>query len=213
MPGDFSSSMDNFIWSGEYTGMDFDNKSVVYADKVIGYVPGPHEIGVEDICGLRELYPTWQCTPSKKQCVIITDSILDTKFIETFEMALNKTLACDGDDDSDNNKWTVVTSTNKSVVDDTINGSSMCVFIGGEGTVNKWSHLWMLPKECCVIEFHYDTNVDGEFQHMAHVAGYKSWVYLISKNDVQAGGNDTVRTFILNSMTKWLNKNGDELVV
>jgi hypothetical protein len=202
IPHDFSNNMGNFIWNTEYNGVEFDNKSVVYANKVIGYLPGPHEISVEDICGLRELYPAWQSKPTKKQCVVITDSILDNKFIDAFGTILKETLA---------DNWNIIVSKNNNIVEDNISGSSMCVFIGGEGIINKWSHLWMLPKDCCIVEFQYDTNVDGEFQHMAHVSGYKSWIYLIGKNDIQLDGNDSIRSFILNSMTKWLNKNSDEI--
>ena len=90
---------------------------------------------------------------------------------------------------------------------DSLIGSSLCIFIGGQKTQKFWSKLWALPEECCVIEFQQELKIDGEFQHLAHIAGFKSWVLLLSK-----GNEKDVQEQILEQLTKWFNKKGDGIV-
>jgi hypothetical protein len=57
-----------------------------------------------------------------------------------------------------------------------------------------------------VVEFQQELKIDGEFQHLAHVAGFKSWVLLLSKGSVT-----DVQEQIVEQLTKWFKKNEDEL--
>ena len=78
--------------------------------------------------------------------------------------------------------------------------------MGGQKTSENWSKLWALPIGCRVIEFQQELRIDGEFQHLAHVAGFKSWVLLLSKGTV----ND-VQEQIYEQLVKWFKKNSEEL--
>ena len=89
---------------------------------------------------------------------------------------------------------------------DSLIGASLCIFIGGQKANKSWAKLWALPKECCVIEFQQELLIDGEFQHLAHVAGFKSWVLLLSK-----GSTDDVQEQIMEQLEKWFKKNQTEL--
>jgi hypothetical protein len=91
---------------------------------------------------------------------------------------------------------------------DVLQGVSLCVFVGGEQTATKWSKLWALPKECCVVEFQQELQIDGEFQHLAHVAEFKSWVLLLSKGSVE-----DVQDQIQSQFGKWLKKNYEDCFV
>jgi len=79
--------------------------------------------------------------------------------------------------------------------------------VGGKKSSHTWSKLWALPNDCCVIEFQQELQIDGEFQHLAHVAGFKSWVLLLSK-----GSQTDVQEQIIEQLIKWFKKNGDEVV-
>ena len=91
---------------------------------------------------------------------------------------------------------------------DSLIGSSLCIFIGGQKTQSTWAKLWALPKECCVIEFQQELKIDGEFQHLAHIAGFKPWVLLLSK-----GTEKDVQEQILEQIGKWFKKNGYEIII
>ena len=84
---------------------------------------------------------------------------------------------------------------------DAIVGSSLCIFIGGKNTKEKWAKLWALPCNCRVIEFQQELQLDGEFQHISHVAEYLSWVLLLSK-----GTMDDVREQVITLLDKWNKK-------
>jgi hypothetical protein len=86
-------------------------------------------------------------------------------------------------------------------------GASLCIFIGGPKTNHIWSKLWALPKDCCVIEFQQELKIDGEFQHLAHVAGFKSWILLLAK-----GPEIDVQEQVMEQLQKWFNKNEDEIM-
>ena len=58
-----------------------------------------------------------------------------------------------------------------------------------------------------MVEFQQEVLIDGEFQHLAHVAGFKPWVLLLSKGSVE-----DVQDQIAEGLERWLKKNGDELV-
>ncbi len=83
----------------------------------------------------------------------------------------------------------------------------MCIFVGGPNRHSHWAKLWALPKYCCVIEFQQELLLDGEFQHMAHVCDFKSWVLLLSKGVIS-----DVQEQILTQLKKWFVKNDDALI-
>lgn len=202
IPHNFSDYLEYFEWTDEnLNGVFFDENTGCYADEIVGFLPGPQmlELGSEDIQALRELYPSWIEKPSGKICSVVLGQQITEKFAE--EMIAK--LLQDKDEE-----WSVqfVRETDYASYDSLI-GSSLCIFIGGQKTNNFWAKLWALPKDCCVIEFQQELKINGEFQHLAHVSGFKSWVLLLSK-----GTEKDIQEQILEQLSKWFKKNEDEIV-
>jgi hypothetical protein len=199
IPKSFSDYMEYFDWSTEkLDGVYFDENTACWADEVIGFLPEPaaSELGQEDVDALRALYPSWIEKPVDKICAVVIGSQITEKFAEE---EISKIL---GDE------WSIryVYETDYASYDSLI-GASLCIFVGGQKATKTWAKLWALPKECCVIEFQQELLIDGEFQHLAHVAGFKSWVLLLSK-----GSTEDVQEQIVEQLGKWIKKNDDEIV-
>lgn len=202
IPQQFLEYLEYFDWSDKKLDcVLFDENTGCYTDQVIGFLPSPQslELGQEDITALRELYPSWIEKPVSKICSVVLGQQITQKFAENVisEFLLNKS-----------EDWTIryVRDTDYASYDALL-GASLCIFIGGQKTQNLWSKLWALPKECCVIEFQQELKIDGEFQHLAHIAGFKSWVLLLSK-----GNEKDIQEQIIEQLNKWFNKNEDEII-
>ena len=165
IPFDFSEYIEYFNWNTEeLNAVYFDENTACYADEVIGFLPGPQmlELGSEDVQALRDLYPSWIEKPVGKICSVVLGQQITQKFAE--EMISNFLL-------NKNEEWSVRYVRESDFASyDALLGASLCIFIGGQKTQNFWSKLWALPKDCCVIEFQQELKIDGEFQHLAHVA-------------------------------------------
>ena len=202
IPPQFADYLQYFDWGVEkLNAVLFDENTACYADEVIGFLPGPQslELGSEDIESLRMLYSGWIEKPAEKICSVVIGQQITQKFAEE---AISKFLL------DKNEEWTIRYVRESDYASyDALLGASLCIFIGGQKTQNFWSKLWALPKDCCVIEFQQELKIDGEFQHLAHVSGLKSWVLLLSK-----GNEKDVQEQILEQLTKWFNKNEDEIV-
>ena len=174
--------------------LTFGDVNSVYADEVIGWLPGPYELGKEDIDALRERYPKWTSLPTSKKCVIIKNNMIQNNTIQNISRVL-------GED------WNI------DIVESIANadyeeycGASLCIYFGGKGKREEWSKVWTLPKECCLIEFQREIELDGELQHIAHISGLKSWIYFINEES-----DSEIQDKIIESIRKWINKNEDEL--
>ena len=170
-----------------------------WADEVVGFVPSALEFGREDMGALRSLMPSWVSTPQQKVCCIVVDDTLTEKFVNTIIQTCFHI---------DNSQWTVKCVMQNNLEYDILSGASMCMFLGGKNCYSKWAKLWALPKHCCVVEFQQELQLDGEFQHMAHMCDFKSWVLLLSKGSVK-----DVQNQILSQLNKWLVKNASELII
>jgi hypothetical protein len=170
-----------------------------WASEVVGFLPGPtsSELGREDIDGLRTLLPQWKSTPTSRHCVVLTDSTLSPSMV--YEQ-LTPWLKSHGDW-----KVSIVSDTSPGVYD-TLIGASLCILLGGPNTQAKWAKTWVLPRNCCVIEFQQELTVDGEFQHLCHIADWKSWIILLAKGSVS-----DVRAQILEQLEKWYKKHSSEM--
>ena len=199
VPRAFAEYLEYFDWAGaRLKGVYFDENTACYADEVIGMLPGPAsaELGQEDIAALRGLYPSWVEKPSNHTCVVVLGQQMTEKFAEERVRPLL------GED------WSIrYVSEGDYASYDALLGAPLCVFIGGQKTQGRWSKLWALPKECCVVEFQQELLIDGEFQHLAHVAGFKPWVLLLSKGSV-----GDVQDQIAEGLERWLKKNRDEII-
>ena len=199
VPPAFAGGLSSFDWSAIKAdppqGIDFDENTGCWAETVVGFVPGPlsSELGREDIQVLRSLLPSWKAEPSSKICAVLSDETLTQAFIKE---RITPLLPSD---------WIIrVVST---VGDyESLVGASLCILIGGKDTQTKWSKLWALPRNCCVIEFQQELALDGECQHLCHVADWKSWVLLLAKGPIR-----DVQLQVTEQLTKWWKKNEDEL--
>lgn len=197
VPPSMRDYLEYFEWiNGKPNTVLFDENTGCYANEVIGFLPSPaaSELGAEDIDALRELYPSWIEKPSEKICSIVLGQQITEAFVE--EQVRPFLLGLD-------EEWTIrYVRESEYVSYDSLLGSSLCIFIGGAKHQRFWSKLWALPKECCVIEFQQELQIDGEFQHLAHIAGFKSWVLLLSK-----GSLVDVQEQIMDGLQRWFKKN------
>jgi hypothetical protein len=196
VPENFYTFVKNFDWKHDISCVKYKKgeMNAVYADEVVGWLPGPYELAAEDIQSLRGLYPDWKEVPVGKKCVVLTNSILNSNFITGLQGILED--------------WDICQIGEKDYCKyDEIVGASLCIFIGGKNKQNNWSKLWCLPKGCCVVEFQEEAEIDGEFQHLAHISGFTSWIYLLPKlygNQLQKHINEMCE--------KWYNKHSEQLI-
>jgi hypothetical protein len=201
IPPNFKDYIQYFDWGvNKLNGAIFDENTGCWADTVIGFLPGPDsmELGNEDISALRSIYSSWIEKPSNKTCAIVLGKTITHKFAEEkiVKLLQNKS-----------DEWTVRYVNEEDYASyDALLGSSLCIFVGGKKEYKTWAKLWALPKDCCVIEFQQELQIDGEFQHIAHISGFKSWVLLLSK-----GSLNDVQEQILEQLEKWFKKNEDEI--
>jgi hypothetical protein len=200
LPNEFRSTLEALDWKiDDASPVPFDEYSATWADDVVGFLPGPEsgELGKEDIDTLRSMLPSWKAVPTPYVCAFILDDTITEAFVKQsiIPSLLEKS-----------SKWIIRYVYSSDVASyDVLQGVSLCVFVGGEQTATKWSKLWALPKDCCVVEFQQELQIDGEFQHLAHVAEFKSWALLLSK-----GSAEDVQDQIQSQFGKWLKKNYDE---
>jgi len=195
IPKEFESYLSQFAHGLEGTPVYFDKHTACCAEKVIGFVPSALEFGREDMVGLRELLPSWSIRPKGRICCIVVSDILTKVFIErvlTPYFAKTWTIRCI--DTSDANNFTVNAFEN-------LIGAAMCIFVN-RGNPVHWAKLWALPKHCCVLEFQQELAIEGEFQHLAHVCEFNSWVLLLSKGTVE-----DVQQQVVEQLRKWFTKN------
>jgi hypothetical protein len=199
IPPSFGDYLDFFNWGvDKLNAAVFDENTACYADEIIGFLPGPSELGQEDIQALRDLYPSWIEKPSEKICSVVISKEITQKFAEEVIMKFLE---------EKSEEWSIRFVNESDYASyDSLLGASLCIFVGGQKTQHYWSRLWALPKDCCVIEFQQELKIDGEFQHLAHISGFKSWVLLLSK-----GTLEDIREQILEQLRKWFKKNEDSI--
>jgi hypothetical protein len=206
IPRNYMEYLEYFEWpKDKLVPVYFDENTACYAKEVVGFLPGYKscELGSEDIQALREVYPAWVEKPTGKVCSVILGRTITQAFAEEkIAKFLHSTIGeCD-------EGWTVrFVSESDHASYDSLMGASLCIFVGGEKESKSWTKLWSLPKGCCVVEFQQELHVAGEFQHLAHVAGFKSWVLLLSKGSVK-----DVQEQIMEQLQKWYKKNEGDLV-
>ena len=197
IPKSFHFYLSYFKWNREIAkGVLFDEHTACWAKEVVGFLPDPSstELGAEDITCLRNILPSWEEHPIGKICAVIVDSTLTSEFIN--ERLVSFLLQMD-------EEWTIrlISSEDYAAYDGLI-GATLCIVLSGQKTQNKWAKLWTLPSKCCLIEFQQELQLDGECTHLAHVAGFHSWVILLSK-----GNKKDVQEQMMEQFEKWFKKN------
>jgi hypothetical protein len=203
IPMQFQSYLDTFTWDTALISglerMQFDENTACWAEEVVGFVPSALEFGREDMSALRGILPAWSDKATGLICVVVVDhKVITHEFADKISAFFLK-----------KDEWTIrITDVNHYAKYDDFIGASLCIFAGGKKCENVWAKLWALPRSCCVIEFQQELRMDGEFQHMAHVCDFKSWVLLLSKGTTQ-----DVHEQIMKGIEKWYSKNEGELMV
>ena len=203
IPMEFQSYLDKFTWDNAMIEgiqhMYFDENTACWAEEVVGFVPSALEFGREDMSALRGILPSWTNKPSGLICTIVVDhKVITHEFADKIAAFFLK-----------KDEWTIkMADVNSYAVYDDFLGASLCIFAGGKRCENVWAKLWSLPLTCCVIEFQQELKMDGEFQHMAHVCDFKSWILLLSKGTTQ-----DVNEQMMKGIEKWYSKNEGELMV
>jgi hypothetical protein len=185
--------------------IDYDPTVAYWATEITGFVPGPLEFGREDMTGLRGLLEGWISVPTRRVCCVVCDDVLTEEWIGAVLaplFAANDAMWVLRIIRTDQASDTPLHSKYQSLL-----GASMCIFLGGPRRHLAWATLWALPKYCCVLEFQQELELDGEFQHLAHVCDFKSWVLLLSRGSVA-----DVREQVVLGLKKWWGKNEGELV-
>lgn len=201
LPTEFMSFISYLNWPvNSVKGVVFDESQACWADEIVGYLPGPAvtEISKEDVTCLREALVDWISVPLPKVCAVVLNGAITEEFAKERIASFLKEQGGD---------WVIlfVRPDNVGFYDDLL-GASLCIFVGGKKTENTWSRLWVLPEGCRVIEFQQELQIDGEFQHLAHVADFKSWVLLLSKGSIA-----DVQEQIMEQLARWFKKNGDDM--
>jgi hypothetical protein len=175
----------------------FDENTACWAEEVVGFLPCPAalELGREDVSMLRSMLQCFQAKPAHKICTVIISKTMTYQWIE--EKLTPYLLKKDPE-------WIVhMVSENDEVCYDEIVGSSLCLVAN-----DSWPLLWAAPPGCCVLEFQQELELQGECQHLCHVADLNSWVLLLSK-----GSTADVQEQIMLQLEKWYKKNCMEILV
>lgn len=203
IPRPFLHYLEYFKWgSATINGIYFNENTACWAEEVVGYLPSPavSELSGEDIAALRAILPSWNASieANTKICAVVVANAIDAKLVETQITPLLQSL---------DENWVVrYVYENEYASYDSLVGASLCILHGGKKCGSAWSKLWALPVGCRVIEFQQELQIDGEFQHLAHVAGLKSWVLLLAKGTLA-----DVQEQIMEQLTKWFRRNADEV--
>jgi hypothetical protein len=147
-----------------------ENEAVAYyANEVVGFLPAPVELGKEDIQALRAQFLLTD-TLQKENVSVFVNDVLSEEFIRTEIAPLynNSKVVC------------VDRSTPYTELIDT----KICI-IYRKSTDTTWTRLWALPEGCHLIELVQELEINGELAHLAHVAGLKTTVSLLSKGKVE----------------------------
>lgn len=183
-------------------GIPWNEKTGCWAQKVVGTLPGPlaQELGKEEISALRTWLPTWEprvrglvCTVLLNETAGITRSFVQQRIAPWLQRQDRawKVRVVDGTDTLTHGSYSPLL------------GTALCIFMGGR---EVWAPIWALPKEACVVEFQQELHIQGESQHVAHMAELLSWVLLLAK-----GTMDDVQDQIMEQLEKWYRRSANQI--
>lgn len=175
----------------------FDENTACWAKEVVGFLPCPAalELGREDISMLRSMLSCYKDKPTHKICTVIISNTMTYQWIE--EKLTPYLLKKDPE-------WIIqMVSENDEVCYDEVVGSAICLVSN-----DSWPLLWAAPPGCCVLEFQQELELQGECQHLCHVADLNSWVLMLSK-----GSLIDVQEQIMIQLEKWYKKNMFEILI
>ena len=169
----------------------YDGQMGCWAKEVIGFLPGPStaEISNEEVDTLRGLWPGYEEPSDPKKCVVMVDDVLTEACAREMLAPLT------------NGEWIVETTTPQQADNlEAFRGASLYLCFGGKGRTFS-ARAWALPRGAKVVEFQQELKLDGESQHLFHMADTQAWVMMLSKGSV-ADVQDQMAT----QLRKWWGK-------
>jgi len=153
-----------------------------YAKEIIGFLPGPLELGKEEIQRLRAYIPV--TTMVSKRCIVIGTWENKKQLSDIFYK-----------------DWYVDVIADPSIK--TLSNAALCIILP-DVPASIRSRIWALPIGTCLLEFQQELTMNGDCQHLAHVCELNAWVLLLSKGSVS--------TQIVQQLSRWIVKHEDEII-
>ena len=202
LPRDAAFSLSLLLGDRARRGIPWREDTACWAQTVVGGLPGPLalEIGKEDITALRTWLPAWEprvrgmvCTVLLNETAGVTRSFVQQRIAPWLQRQDRAWMVrtVNGADSITHGSYSAML------------GTALCVFLGG---AEVWAPIWALPKEACVVEFQQELKLQGESQHVAHMAELIPWVLLLAKGTVE-----DVQDQIMEQLEKWYRRSAHHI--
>lgn len=156
-------------------GMSWAEGRAIWAEEVVGFLPGPvgGEVGREEIQALRRAWREEGYPTDKKHCVVWQGGAFTSEWIEALATRLLE------------KGWSVSVVRSAEEAGKMAGASVFLWDCSSENTGDAGQSLWRLPKGARVVEGQGEMEIQGEGQHMAHMADLESRVLLFRRGSVQ----------------------------
>jgi hypothetical protein len=202
LPREAAFSLSLLLGDRARRGIPWREDTACWAQTVVGGLPGPLalELGKEEITALRTWLPSWEpqvrgmvCTVLLNETAGVTRSFVQQRIAPWLQRQDRAWLVrtVNGADSITHGSYSAM------------RGTALCVFLGG---AEVWAPIWALPKEACVVEFQQELKLQGESQHVAHMAELIPWVLLLSKGTVE-----DVQDQIMEQLEKWYRRSAHHI--
>jgi hypothetical protein len=202
LPRDAAFSLSTLLGDRARRGIPWREDTACWAQTVVGGLPGPLalELGKEEITALRTWLPSWEprvrgmvCTVLLNETAGVTRSFVQQRIAPWLQRQDRawQVRAVNGADSMTHGSYSAML------------GTALCVFLGGP---DVWAPIWALPKEACVVEFQQELKLQGESQHVAHMAELIPWVLLLAKGDIE-----DVQDQIMEQLEKWYRRSAHHI--
>ena len=200
LPRECAFSLSTLLGDRARRGIPWREDTACWAQTVVGGLPGPLalELGKEEITALRTWLPSWEpqvrgmvCTVLLNETAGVTRSFVQQRIAPWLQRQDRawQVRAVNGADSITHGSYSPML------------GTALCIFLGG---ADVWAPIWALPKEACVVEFQQELKLQGESQHVAHMAELMSWVLLLAKGD-------DVQDQMMEQLEKWYRRSAHHI--
>ena len=202
LPRECAFSLSTLLGDRARRGIPWSEDTACWAQTVVGGLPGPLalELGKEEITALRTWLPSWEprirgmvCTVLLNETAGVTRSFVQQRIAPWLQRQDRawQVRAVNGADSITHGSYSAM------------QGTALCIFLGG---AEVWAPIWALPKEACVVEFQQELKLQGESQHVAHMAELIPWVLLLAKGTVE-----DVQDQIMEQLEKWYRRSAHHI--